>query len=266
MSKQDLNEELNDELNENNPTDNATKNRALDKAKNFFLTSYNKLTDSHEKKKFEKALNNAFEECAETYTVLDLLESKKIFQKYTVYGIRNSTPNTILIRKDDPLFNKLTANMEMTASSDLACFRILEKDSFNTIDYKIQVNNEDFFIQCYAIKVKLMEREKTSIPSQNVTNIQQSIVVQGNNSAPINQIANVEEQLNKIEGDIKNCKGKLFSNNKREAEKLFGSFKDCVLSNKKNDSLFDKFLKSLKSLALDAAIVIAKQLIVQLGN
>ena len=230
-SKNDtLNEEENEALDQS-PEKSGLSKIVLD----FASSASNKLKSMRNDRREHTKIEKAFSAKCENYLIMDLFHNRKFFfQDYSIQGIRNAEPDTIYFKKDEKLLNKLISGTELVASSDNAIFTVLEKDMFKLVSYSLIIDGEEKLVDCYRVKVKLVEKNKTTKPPvPNVTNIQQSVVVHGDNSAPINQIVNVDEQLNKIEGDIKNCKDRPFSGKKKEAEKLFEEFKKCILSHKK---------------------------------
>ena len=243
------------------------------KTKNFLgniaHTVKEKTTTLIEETRLNNEIENLFNNKCETFIIGELLKDKSFlsaFSKYKIKAIRNAEPNTIYVKEKESLFNKLKSGMTLVAESDNASFKILEKDAFTLIDYPIQLGETTYTIKCYRLKVKFVENESpTSL--QNITTINQSIVVHGNNEGSINQIANIDEQLSQIENAINNCKPSLLQHSKKkDAQVLFGNFKECILTKKEDLSLFEKFKKVLRALALDVAVSLVTALITQTFN
>lgn len=120
----------------------------------------------------------------------------------------------------------------------------------------IIVDNLQKQIPCY--KAKFAEYKETTKFEQNITtnqtiNLEAGATVNGD----INQINNLEK-LNQIEKELSAYQPNLFKRSqKAEAIKLFGSFKNCVLNNQKDETLFNKFLKIISDI-LPSLVIIVK--------
>lgn len=274
------NQEIPKEENESIDNQEVSPETDVPKKKNFFKSATNfvaskatnikdKVISKYESIQLQQAINSMFYLKCETFIVVELLDSSilSVFLPYELKAIRNAEEGFFYIKADEKILEKLKSGMTLTAKSDEATFNILEKDMFSTISVSVSIGTETYEVECYRIKVKLQEKKSPQLPIQvinNTTNNQQSLTVNGNDNQ-VNQSINVEQQLAQIEGDINKCKGGLFGGGKKkEAKELFGNFRDCVINQKKDEPLFQKFLKILGELSLTVAVEATKILIARI--
>lgn len=238
------------------------KNEQPQQNSNIFSKILKKIDDISQNQKENEKISGLFYSKCETYTVVDLINPLNPFSSHELKAIRNAEPDVIYVKQDEKILGKISSNMVLGAKSDNACFVVQEKDIFSPVEYQISDGENCYTVSCVRVKVKLRENTENQKPVQVITNTYntQQISVTGDNNQ-VSQSINVDQQLAQIEGAIKQCKGGLFGGKKKEAERLFVNFKDCVIYKKKDDSLFQKFLKVLKEIGLAAAAEAVKKLI-----
>lgn len=282
MKETEINENQEIPKEENESIDNQEVSPETDvpKKKSFFKTATGFLASTainmreaaiskQEQTRVKHAIDDTFYNQCEIFSVIELYDSSILsaFLSHEIKAIRNAEKDYFYVKKDEKILEKIKSGMTLCAKSDEAYFTVLEKDVFSSIDFFVSIEEETYSVECYRIKVKLQEKKTHQPPIQvinNTTNNQQSLTVNGNDNQ-VNQSINVEQQLAQIEGDINKCKGGLFGGGKKkEAKELFGNFRDCVINQKKDEPLFQKFLKILGELSLTVAVEATKVLIARI--
>lgn len=215
---------------------------------------YSKVEVAVNKNNEHQRLNNLFEKEALRFVVAtNEINNGNVKNAKTFYAIKNMSTCSLLIRQKD---NFLTAGTILY--SDEGAFQIADIDSKTEIDFPNDSSSQ-FPIKCYKCIYKLYEK-----PAQpNIINNSESVIVNGIVNGDINQSI-VVKNLDNIETAIKAAKPSLFNKitnkNKNEAIEMYGNFKDCIINQKKDETLFDKFIKILNIVA-PAAVKLAITLI-----
>lgn len=218
--------------------------------------SFEKASAYINRKELDKSKREAFYAECDTY----LIVRKTDFwgKEYQIKASRDRSAKELFFLNDEPHLSEIHANTRLKNIADQSEIQIQE------------VDKKDFYfpITIAEIQYELVGKKasydffKAQNMIQNITNsTTQNVNISGTNYGDISQNVNIEQQLAQIEGEIKNCKGRLFAFKKKDAEQLFGSFKSCILTNQKDENLFKKFLKILGDLSLNIAVSLVKQLI-----
>lgn len=154
------------------------------------------------------------------------------------YGLKDASTNTIIFRhKDDVQCNSIL-------SGDSQKYIILDRSFDSPFDYEIGALGT---IKCYKAYYDIYTEPKPIEHTQINTTIVSNCTVGGDININTQQIMS---DLDKLETGIKNTKvGPLHKKDKEQAMFLCGQFKDCVISKKKDQSLFDSFVKVLGAIA-----------------
>ena len=181
---------------------------------------------------------------------------------------RNIDEHCVYFRIGDKNANRLRSNTLLKNKGDNSIIQILEVDRKHRYEQEVNVGKEDGKsilkkILCYKATYKNYEKQKVAVTK--VFNQHQNVVVE--RGATLNGDVvqnNYINELNQIEDAIKSYKPNMFNKRKKEeALQLFGTFRNCVINQQKNDSVFDKFIKVLGSI-LPAAATIATTIIAAL--
>lgn len=136
-------------------------------------------------------------------------------------------------------------------------FRITDVDSKHEIDFPLD-DSSPYPIKCYKCRYEIYIPSSPSTINQTQN---QSIIIQGDNSGDITQVAKQQSDLEEIENAINSFKPNILQKKKKqEALELYGNFKNCIINKKKDAGLFSKFLDVLKVVA-PTVIAIAQSLI-----
>lgn len=171
--------------------------------------------------------------------------------KIPFFGLKSMEDSSILVQSD------ITIRAGMIVSSLEGTFRIVDVDLKHEIDFPFDGSSQ-YPIKCYKCKYEMYVA-----PAQNTINQtqNQSIVIQGNNSGDITQVAKQQSDLEAIETAINSYKPSIFQRQKKsEAIELYGNFKNCIINKKKDETIFKKFLDILKIVA-PSVITLAMNLI-----
>ena len=216
------------------------------------------LRENHE---LEKAKRKAFYLDCETYIIVGKFDA--FGNGYQIKARRDRINKELFFLNDESHLSEIHANTRLKNIADYSEIQIQEldkKDSYHPVvvtDIQYQLTGKRASYELF--KEQNMVQNITNSTTQNVT-------VSGDNYGDISQIINIEQQLSQIEGAINNVKGLLNAAKKKQAQELFGNFKNCIINRQKNESLFDKFIKVLKDLSLGIAVNLATQLITQTLN
>lgn len=167
---------------------------------------------------------------------------------------RKIEEKSLYFKQDDKNANKLKSKIILLNTEDNSEIQLLEIDRKTTyfVDLKIEENNKESRIEkvpCFKATYKNYKKEVIPI-NQTINNNQSVVIEQGavlNGDIVQN---NYVEKLNEIELAINSYKPKFFNKSKKEeAIKMFGNFKNCIIKQQKDESLFSKFLKIISDIA-----------------
>lgn len=212
-----------------------------------------------DQKELEKSKRASFYAVCETYIIVG--KTDFLGREYQIRAYRDRATKELFFLNDEPRLSEISSHVKLKNISDQSEIQIQEVDKKLSL-FPITVANTQYELAGKKASYQFFNSQSVV---QNITSsTTQNVNISGNNYGNISQSVNIEQQLTQLEKDIKNCKGSLWGGKKKEAEKLFEEFKKCVLSHKKDETLFSKFLNVLKSLALNTAVALAETLIVQL--
>lgn len=226
-----------DKEKETEQTDKVESGKEVLKKPNIFKRAVGAVKDFGSTIAELNKIEKRFEADCDTYTI----GSTKLFpdkiKAITIIGEKK-----LILRTHE----KLLIGQVLT---DYSCNRVIkivdiDKKIFN---YEVKIGNEKHEVTCqyayyenYVAPIKLREPEIkniTTITNNNSLNNSGTIVGDINQTIVNDRLANLE----KLENSLVKYKGK----EAKEANKLFGNFKNCVINDKPNKSLFEKFLKAL---------------------
>lgn len=182
--------------------------------------------------------NNAFKE--KTY------EFEIKGQDIRIRAFRDDIENNFIFFKQGSRGeNLIFSGTVLKNIEDASEIQILMVDRRKVEQREITFNDKVETIPCFKATFKHYEEKEKSSTIQNFINSQTVTVESGATTGDINQINNIEK-LNQIEEGLKNFKPSMFQKkNKEDAIKMFGSFKECIVNQKRNETLFQKFIKVL---------------------
>lgn len=194
--------------------------------KHIITSIANKVSEVNTKRK----LNDLW--CVKASSFFLLPEYKKQY-----YGIKDASNKTIIFRVSD----------NVACNSILSCdrqkFTIIDRDFNSQFDYDLGIGNVKCYTAYYDIYTEPKPIEHTQISNTIVSNC----TVGGDININTQQIMS---DLEKLETGIQNTKvSHLHKKDKEKAIILCGQFKDCVINKKKDQSLFDSFVKVLGAIA-----------------
>ena len=171
--------------------------------------------------------------------------------KIPFFGLKSMADSSILVQFG------ITIRAGMIVSSLEGTFRIVDVDLKHEIDFPSDGSSQ-YPIKCYKCKYEMYVA-----PAHNTINQtqNQSIVIQGNNSGDISQVAKQQFDLEEIKNAINGFNPSFLQRKKKEeAIELYGNFKNCIINKQKDETIFKKFLEILKTVA-PAVITLATNLI-----
>lgn len=162
----------------------------------------------------------------------------------------------LLFKSTDSNMKYIKSETILENTSDQSRVKITFIDDKNFIVHNYKKLDREFEVQC--IRAKFVIYEKKYIPISNVVN--QNISINNSNiEGGITQVNDLTQKLNDFEGELNNSKSSLFNKkSKTEAIKMYGSFKDCVINQRKEDPIVKKFLDYISY--APALIALAKNL------
>lgn len=215
-------------------------------------------TDEQELKKKKR---KAFENDCQTYLIVG--KTNKSGASYLIQAVRFREKNELFFMYDEKDLTEINSHVRLQNTSDGSEIEILEVEKGKTSYYPITIEDMNYEIAGIMASYRLYQ---ATIPSVHITNNSiQNNNINGDN-AQISQVITYTQELDTLQSEITNSKVNLFQKKKKEeALNLFGNFKNCVINQKKDESLFKKFLKVLGELGLTVAIKIAETLISKIG-
>jgi hypothetical protein len=146
----------------------------------------------------------------------------------------------LLFKSTDSNMKYIKSETILENTSDQSRVKITFVDDKNFIVHSYSQLDKEFEVQC--IRAKFVIYEKKYTPISNVIN--QSISISNSTiDGGVTQVNDLTQKLNDFEGELNRSKSNPFTKkNKTEAIKLYGSFKDCVINQRKDDPIVKKFL------------------------
>lgn len=199
--------------------------------------TWDKVRTAIEKAKTNKELNKFFESKATSFFVNNTV----------IYGIKKLNDSSLIFRCADA--ELIGAGFEIIFDKQILVITDIDKNSVFNFCY----DDKEYDLPCFKALYKIKEKDSTP---QSITYQVNNTVSLGDNASftgDIQQIAQMNVDLNKIESAINSYKPSLLGNGKKhkeEAKTLFVNFKSAVQNKSPKDkSLFDKFINVLKIVA-----------------
>jgi hypothetical protein len=217
-----------------------TGTKAWDKSKELAAKAGEAINKEIEDHKLHQAWKHGFIDATHEYEIVGVTPGKV----ETIRAFRDIENLDLFILSDDKKLSMIISGSVLRNMTDKSNLRVSFVDDKNGLIKKFQFEDNNFEAQCIRLKCTLYE-EKTP---QNVTNIvNQSVSIDHSSiEGGVNQIADITNKLNDFETALMSYKPGWFHKNAyQETIKMYGSFKEAAINQKKDSSIVQQFLKLL---------------------
>lgn len=225
---------------------------------------WDKVTDFIEDRNFNTNIINEFEKRSVLY---DILNTKDFFnQNKSFRAIQNIDEKSLLVPCNEKNLSYIRSNVILLNYSDCSKIKISQIDLINKVEYIVSYMGQTKIIPCYKAHYELVQKNEQ--PTNHIVN-NTTISLGDNNSGSVTvnnspSISIINQQLSELHKYIEDFKPNFLDKHKKtEAQTLYITFKDCIINKKKDETLFNKFLKVLKVIS-STAVKIAQLLIATL--
>lgn len=207
-------------------------------------------TKDYTNKKIEVVKKNiAINNLAYNYEILGQNATVKIYRV-------NIDDSYIYIKQADKNEKLVVSGSILKNLEDQSKVKVIMVERKKVEQLQLEINGKFETVPSYKISFKNYEEAKTTPYTQNITTTQTISIGEGATTGNINQINNIEK-LNQIEDALNSFRPNILQRKqKEEAIKLFGSFKNCILKQQKDEKLFDKFIKVVDTILPSLVTVI----------